>query len=129
MARKLDGNVYVTGFDVLTRNVEGHDRHIKKVILAHMIRAESESTTYAKQNAPWTDRTGNARAGLFSKARAVNGGESFELIVAHSMSYGLWLEIRFSGKYAIIQPTIDHIGPILMKRIGDTLLKMGVGVE
>jgi hypothetical protein len=46
------------------------------------------------------------------------------MIVAHSVSYGIWLEVRFSGKYAIIKPTIDYIGPILMDRIASAISRI-----
>jgi hypothetical protein len=31
---------------------------------------------------------------------------SHELILLHSMPYGIWLEVRWSGRYAIIGPTM-----------------------
>lgn len=72
--------------------------------------------SYMRLNAKWTDRTGNARAGL----RARHDSEPMvrhELVLHHSMPYGIWLEVRFSGKYAIIGPSIQELGPDLMDRI------------
>lgn len=72
--------------------------------------------TYMRENAPWTDRTGNARNGL----RAVHEAEPMvhhDLVVFHTMPYGLWLEVRFSGRYAILFPTLKAIAPDLMERI------------
>jgi hypothetical protein len=72
--------------------------------------------TYMRTNAPWTDRTGNARNGL----RAAHTKEpmvSHELILYHTMPYGIWLEVRFSGRYAIIAPSVQALGPDLMKRV------------
>jgi len=34
-------------------------------------------------------------------------------VVYHTMPYGLWLEVRWSGRYAIIGPTMLHIAPQL----------------
>lgn len=73
---------------------------------------ESVAETYARSNAPWTDRTGNARAGLFAQHDA-------EPMVVHrltiygTMPYTYWLEVRWSGRYAIIGPTLVHIAPLL----------------
>lgn len=69
---------------------------------------------YMKNNAPWTDRTGNARNGL--SARAFREGDSVGIDLFHSVEYGIYLEARWSGRYAIIQPTIDEMGPVVMQR-------------
>ena len=67
---------------------------------------------YAKVNARWTDRTGNARGGIVGQAD--NSGARrghWEIHLAHSVSYGIWLEVRFGGRYAIIRPTLERIAP------------------
>ena len=67
---------------------------------------ESNMQNYARQNRPWTDRTGNARAGL-------NGGHFWEnpeilkIYIAHSMSYGVRLELDHDRKYQILEPTVN----------------------
>lgn len=119
------GSVEFTGIDKLAQAMGQHDRAVQRVILGQFKFAEGEATTYAKQNAPWTDRTGNARAGLHSETLVGPGATSFELIVAGSVFYQIFLETRFSGKYAIIMPTINYIGALLMNRIQSSLSKMG----
>lgn len=71
---------------------------------------------YAKTNAPWNDRTGDARSGLGTE---VELGIRDELVVSlfHTVDYGIWLEVRWGGKYAIIDPTIDVMGPRLLLRM------------
>ncbi len=61
-----------------------------------------------RQSAPWTDRTGAARRGLFSVAEQT----SKELVTiwlshGHTVKYGVWLEVRWGGRYAVIEPTIQ----------------------
>jgi hypothetical protein len=68
--------------------------------------------SYARANAPWVDRTGNARNGLFA-AHEKTPMVEHRLIVYHTMPYGLWLEVRWSGRYAIIGPTMLHVSPLL----------------
>jgi hypothetical protein len=68
---------------------------------------------YMRNEAPWTDRTGNARNGLL--ARAFKEGDSVGIDLFHSVPYGIFLEAKHNGAYAIIQPTIDHMGPIVME--------------
>lgn len=87
------------------------DRALTASITYHAGRAEA----YAKRNAPWRDRTSNARNGLFATAR--RKPPSYRIIVGHSVPYGIWLEVANSGRYQIIRPTIDHEGPELMKTV------------
>lgn len=75
---------------------------------------------HARSNAPWTDRTGNARNGL----RAAHEKEPMvvhKLIVYHSMPYGIWLEVRWSGRYAIIGPTMAAIAPELAVLVAESV--------
>lgn len=87
------------------------DRAITAATAYHATRA----VAYARSNAPWTDRTTNARNGLF--ARAERAAPVYRIIFGHSVPYGLWLEVRWSGRYQIIRPTVDHEGPELMKTV------------
>jgi len=67
---------------------------------------------HAKQHAPWTDRTGNARQSLFTASELAN--DVVTLYLSHGMEYGVYLETRWAGKYAIILPTLQaHQGQIL----------------
>ena len=63
-----------------------------------------------RKNAPWTDRTGNARAGLKAKPEfeGSTGSRTYRIILSHSMHYGLFLETRWAGRYAIIEPTVKR---------------------
>src|SRR4030042_1465869 len=61
---------------------------------------------YARKNKRWKDITGNARAGL-------NGGSfwqnPFEMLVfiAHSVEYGIPLELAHDRKYQILEEARD----------------------
>lgn len=77
---------------------------------------EAVAETKMRQGAPWTDRTGNARNGLMAKHDADPMVEH-TLILFHSMPYGIWLEVRHSGRYAIIGPVMLDVAPELTKRI------------
>lgn len=83
----------------------------------------SKALTHAKTNAPWTDRTGNARAGL-----GVDIGwvpmESHSLTLFHRMPYGIFLETRWGGRYAIILPTIRLFGRDTMRLLNKLLAKI-----
>lgn len=92
-------------------------------IAATMEYFATQAEGYAKSNAPWTDQTGNARQGL--SARAFSEPTKHVLVVFHTMPYGVWLEVRWSGRYAIILPTINHTGPQIMAAVRGILGRFG----
>lgn len=70
---------------------------------------------HMKINAPWTDRTGNARQGL--RAEAFEDGDNMGIILYHQVPYGIWLELANGQRYAIIIPTLESQGPEVMASI------------
>jgi hypothetical protein len=90
-----------------------------------------------RQDAPWTDRTGNARSGIFyavdgfgmgtmigqisaeaktlMKETSVEQGSANTLVivVSHTVFYGKFLELKNGGKYAIIMSAIEKNLPRL----------------
>lgn len=78
-----------------------------------------ELLEYARANAPWGDRTGDARAGLDYEVSLRN--ESLEVSLFHTVDYGIWLEIRWGGRYAIIIPTVEQKGSELLDRMNNIL--------
>lgn len=87
------------------------------VVDAHLGRVyedlADEIEQYMQANAPWEDQTGSAREGL--RAEHVDEGLfKHAIVLYHTVDYGIWLEIRWNGAYAIIIPTIEHYGPQVM---------------
>ena len=69
-----------------------------------------------KEQASWTDRTGNARNTLSARVaiqRLPGGVVHILLKLAHGMEYGIWLELRWGGRYAIVGPTAERYRPII----------------
>jgi hypothetical protein len=77
-------------------------------IQAATFKKSADAERYMKNNAPWQDQTGNARNGLASKP--FSEGTNFGMDLFHQVPYGIWLEVRFSGRYAVIDPTLPVIG-------------------
>jgi len=71
--------------------------------------ATDQIETYAQDNAPWQDRTGDARAGL--RAESTNSAGDITLTLEHTVDYGLWLEVIQNGRFAIIMPTLEAEAP------------------
>jgi len=64
---------------------------------------------YARDKAPWTDRTGHARQRLTGTSGKVQKG--YQLTLAHGVDYGIWLELAHEKRFQIIPPTIQYVGP------------------
>jgi hypothetical protein len=88
---------------------------IKRAMVAAAGRTAPQAEAWMKSNARWTDRTGNARNGL--TARSVVSTNSVKVVLSHSVPYGIWLEVRWDGKYAIIEPAIQEWAPRMMELV------------
>lgn len=123
----MAAKITMTGVNKLADSIAAHDLKVKRVIAGQFMYHKGEAETFMRNNAPWTDRTGNARAGLHAEVNVIDQGKAFEMIMAGSVPYQIWLEVRFSGKYAILQPTCDYIGALLISRLAESIAKMEVG--
>lgn len=86
---------------------KGLDEYARRLLAAFYLLCDHYSMnmgSYAKCNAPWMDRTGHARGGLFGQV-IVEGG-FMKARISHSMEYGVYLELANSRKYAILDPTV-----------------------
>lgn len=97
--------------DTLTASLETLDDTHREVIKDIMEYWGVKGVSEMKSGARWTDRTGNARQGL--RFRVTQAGDQTTLVYFGSMPYSIWLEIRWSGKYAIIGPVISTVIPRL----------------
>ncbi len=79
-----------------------------------------------KTGAPWKDQTSNARNALFAKD--FKAGESYGVTLGHGVPYGIWLEVRWSGKYAIVRPTVQTLGPEMMTLVSGLFGRMFKGL-
>lgn len=106
----------------LKKNLREFPDKVDRAIRATMDYTGVESTKRMKEDAPWTDRTTAARNGLHT----VNNfaPPKYELILSHTVPYGIWLEIANSGKYEIIMPTVRKQGDVLMKRLRGLFRKL-----
>lgn len=85
---------------------------------------DSRIEAHMKVTAPWTDRTGNARAGLFAKAGHEKGKWHW-IDLGHRVPYGIWLEIRWGGRYAVVFPTLLIYGPKIMQTLNKLFARLG----
>lgn len=82
---------------------------------------------HAKAEAPWEDQSGAARDGLHAEAHT--SPVRYVIVLAHGVDYGIWLEVRWGGRFAVIMPTLETMGPQLMSELRlAELIRMGHGV-
>lgn len=96
---------------------------VRRMVDLHMQYWAPRAEAYMKNNAPWTDQTGNARNGL--AARAFRDGDNAGIVLYHQVPYGIWLEVKNDGEYAIIVPTIETVGPEVMEDLRGKLARIG----
>jgi hypothetical protein len=98
--------------DLTEQRIQQIGPTIKRAMVAAAGKTAPQAESWMKTNARWTDRTGNARNGL--TARSVISTNSVKVVLSHSVPYGIWLEVRWDGKYAIIEPAIREWAPRMM---------------
>lgn len=112
MARKLSIDM-----GEIRHNLTRFDSRANDAIARVFQFQETASESYMRTNAPWSDRTTNARNGLYSKAETQ--GSTHLLLLSHGVSYGIFLETMQSGRYGIIVPawikTSDDLWRMLSK--------------
>lgn len=96
--------------------IENGEEEVRKAVMGVLEYKAPQVEAHMKTNAPWQDQTGNARQGLRAEAFDL-GDDSMGIILYHQVPYGIWLEIKNSGEYAIILPTIEVMGPEVMASI------------
>ena len=96
----------------LKRGVKNLDRKIDMAVRMIVEVNSSRGEAYMKTNAPWTDRTGAARTGLHTVTS--HGQSQHSILFSHTMEYGIWLEVKNSGEYEIIMPSVRETGRQLM---------------
>jgi hypothetical protein len=104
---KFEGN--------LVANLTTLDQNIQRGVLAAAHYTAPVAEAYMKANAPWIDRTSAARNGL--RAQVVQSGSRVGIVMYHSVPYGVFLEVRWGGKYGIILNTMQMAGPVFITAI------------
>jgi hypothetical protein len=94
---------------------------------------------HMKHKAPWTDRTTNARNGLFAtaeKSGSTIAESTFAIVLGHSVDYGVYLELGHHHEpengepydvpaYPIVLPTIELYAPKVIKTLTKILDRLG----
>lgn len=105
---------FVIDRDTLTPSLLTMNARIQRACDVVFDLFEARAGSKLRAQAPWTDRTGNARAGL--GAVHEGRGDHNTLVLFHTMHYGIYLEVSHDGKYAVLGPVQREIA-VEMERV------------
>ena len=100
---------------IVLQNIQGLEDRLKQQVNVLGNATGQKMQSYAQENAPWTDRTGDARQLLKYKSTPDDTGVTISLF--HQVEYGLWLEVSHNEKYAILKNSRDAILPEFVEAI------------
>ena len=104
---------WVTPPSALATAIERYGERVLVAVTAVAGRIASAMEAEAKATAPWTDRTGNARSGLFGTAERDAAQKLVVIYLSHGpdIDYGIWLELAHGGRFAVVAPVIERMLP------------------
>lgn len=109
----MSGGIRIT--DSLTKGLALASAAFPHHLEEEVLDTAAEALEYAKTNAPWSDRTGDARDGLDTEVEWE--GNDIAWYLYHTVEYGPWLELIQNGRYAIIMPTLEMFAPKVGKNL------------
>lgn len=98
MPIKLDDSKLLSALD----NAQARAKVSTKIIAQN---GALKFQNYAKQNRPWTDRTGHARQRLTGYVE--DKGDKIRVCISHGVNYGKYLEFAHERRFAILERTIN----------------------
>ena len=122
MARRKSGIVWKRPPRILIQGLDDYERRVYVAIVAVGNLIGQKMQDEARRDASWTDRTGNARSGLFHQVIEDAARHIVTVYLAHTVKYGGALELSFGGRFAIILPTLQNNFPEI-KRMLDGIFK------
>ncbi len=75
--------------------------------------------TWMKENASWTDRTGNLRQSLHAEVEEMVN--EIAINFDYGLDYGVYLAYGNAGKFDIIRPALDHFAPQVIQMLQQVL--------
>ncbi len=97
------------GLDNVIGNLKGCEDRVRAALHGLGMQTAAQMEAYAKQNAPWEDRSAHARQGLFGEVLEEDG--KLKIRIAHTMEYGVYLELSRKGRRPILEPTAQKFAP------------------
>lgn len=109
------------GLEAIDSNLIDWNDQLHDSIRDAMESLKDEMVNYMKENALWTDHPGENRDARDNLQGSVvwTDKEHFTIMLGHGSQvyYGIWLEVRWGGRYAIVLPTVEHFGPMFPSKL------------
>ena len=87
----------------------------------HLDRVAQQATVDMRSDAPWTDRTGDARESL--EATVEREGNRFTLTLGYTheptVTYGVFLEKKQAGRFAIVDPQAERVRQPIRRAVAE----------
>ena len=94
---------------VFADGLKQYERDLSDALYQLALSFAPKIEAHMKATASWVDRTGNLRASHYAAVeRLVN---EIAIYIDYGLDYGVYLEFKNAGRYAIIGPTLDKFGP------------------
>lgn len=110
MGVSIDGGSISTSL----KNLRAAEKKLLSALEIVSKSASKQMEAYAKKNAKWTDRTGNARQSLSGDSYWADP-KTLETVISHHVDYGVWLELAHGRKYAILEEALQSAVPELIQ--------------
>lgn len=93
------------------------------VIQAYAEKKAQDMERYMKQNHKWKNRSTRAEKGLYGKVTTSRAKYVTTIEIGHGKDvwYSVYLEEYYGGRFAIIQPTLDLFGPMIMNDMNNIM--------
>lgn len=97
-----------------------YDARSRSAMRAGMAAGATRVEGWERANHRWQNETGNAERGLTCLVAdgLRGGGPGYRLLNTHGVDYGIWLEVRFQGRFAILREAIDRHWPGILTDCG-----------
>lgn len=92
--------------NAVKQNMDNYGNKVTAMLVSIGEQFAPQIESRGKNDAPWTDRTANARRGLRSFVVTGPDGRVY-IYFTHQVDYGIFLELRWQGRYSIIMRTLE----------------------
>lgn len=110
---KLNFSLDASSINKCLLEMEHTEDRLKTALLMLCRTASQQMAEYAKDNARWIDRTGDARKLLQGEGYWDN--DKLTAAVMHNVNYGVWLELAHQRKYAILEESVKSKADELLR--------------
>lgn len=100
----------------LGRNLDTFDEKVHEFIKRDLEVTASRAEVVLKTHAPWKDRTGEARQGLWCDPWWDNAG-NYSILMGHTVDYGIYLEESWGGKFQVVMPVLVSVARGFMESL------------